>query len=185
MRPSGLKITAGQASAAKVPSARSPRADDEPDLDRSDRAAGGPAFRRAVLTPILAGPCCTESTPTTGSAKSPRRPSSTKLSEKDVEDWVAAKPEILGEPLLIIGRPVQLDEGKDRIDLLALDKAANLVVIELKRDLVAGAADLQALRYAAQVAQWSYEDVRRLAEGYWKGQKPERGTFAQEVEAGQ
>jgi len=105
------------------------------------------------------------------------------LYEKDVEGWVAAKPELLGEPLLIIGRQVALDEGKDRIDLLALDKAANLVVIELKRDLMAGAADLQALRYTAQVSQWTHEDVRRQAEGYWKGQKPERGTFAQEVES--
>jgi hypothetical protein len=104
------------------------------------------------------------------------------LYEKDVEDWVAEKPDILGEPLLIIGRQVQLDEGRDRIDLLALDKAANLVVIELKRDLVGVDADLQAVRYAAQVSQWTHEDVRRAAEGYWKSSKEPRGTFAQEVE---
>jgi hypothetical protein len=104
------------------------------------------------------------------------------LYEKNVEDWVEAKPDILGEQLLIIGRQVPLDEGKDRIDLLAIDKAANLVVIELKRDLVGGEADLQAVRYAAQVAQWKYDDVRRTAEGYWKSLKSERGTLAQEVE---
>ncbi len=104
------------------------------------------------------------------------------LYEKDVEDWVVAAPEILGEPLIIIGRQVQIDDGKDRIDLLALDKSANLVVIELKRDLVGGSADLQALRYAAQVSQWSQEDVRRQAEGFWKTQKSPRGTFAQEVD---
>jgi hypothetical protein len=109
--------------------------------------------------------------------------SSEALYEKDVEDWVAERPDILGEQLLVIGRQVQLDEGKDRIDLLALDKAANLVVIELKRDLVGGDADVQALRYAAQVSQWAHEDVRRTAEGYWKSLKIDRGTFAQEVES--
>jgi hypothetical protein len=105
------------------------------------------------------------------------------LYERDVEDWVAERPEILGEPLLVIGRQVPLDEGKDRIDLLALDKSANLVVIELKRDMVGGDADVQALRYAAQVSQWAHEDVRRTAEGYWKTRKEARGTFAQEVES--
>ena len=104
------------------------------------------------------------------------------LYEKDVEDWVSAMPEILGEPLIIIGRQVQVDEGKDRIDLLALDKSASLVVIELKRDLVGGSDDLQALRYAAQVSQWSQEDVRRQAEGFWKALKSPRGTLAQEVD---
>jgi hypothetical protein len=104
------------------------------------------------------------------------------LYERDVETWVARRPDILGEPLLTIGRQVQMDEGKDRIDLLALDKAGNLVVIELKRDLVGGSADLQALRYAALVAKWSHDDIRRQAEGYWKSVGDDRGTFAQVVE---
>lgn len=78
---------------------------------------------------------------------------------------------------------MQLDEGKDRIDLLALNKAANLVVIELERDLVGGLADLRALRYAAQVSPWTHEDVGRQAEGCWKSLKVARGTFAQESES--
>jgi hypothetical protein len=78
---------------------------------------------------------------------------------------VARRPDILGEPLLVIGRQIAMDEGRDRIDLLALDKAGNLVVIELERDLVGGSADLQALRYVALVAQWSHDDIRRQAEG--------------------
>jgi DegT/DnrJ/EryC1/StrS aminotransferase family len=53
---------------------------------------------------------------------------------------------MLGEPLLIIGRQVALDGGKDRIDLLALDQDGSFVVIELKRDLIGGSADLLALR---------------------------------------
>ena len=42
---------------------------------------------------------------------------------------------MLGEPLLIIGRQVALDGGKDRIDLLALDQDGSFVVIELKRGI--------------------------------------------------
>jgi hypothetical protein len=104
------------------------------------------------------------------------------LYEKDLEDWVEKRPDILGEPLLVIGRQVQLNESKDRIDLLALDKDANLVIIELKRDLVGGSADLQALRYAALVSRWTFEVVRQQAEGYWKTTGSGRGTLAQEIE---
>lgn len=69
--------------------------------------------------------------------------------ESQVETWVARRPDMLGEKLLIIGRQVGLDGGKDQIDLLALDEEGALVVIELKRDLIGGDADLQGLRYAA------------------------------------
>jgi len=104
------------------------------------------------------------------------------LYERDVEDWVARRPEVLGEPLLVIGRQVAMDDGKDRIDLLALDRAGSLVLIELKRDLVGGSPDLQALRYAALISQWSHEDVRRQAEGYWRTADGQGATFAQTVE---
>ncbi len=46
-----------------------------------------------------------------------------------------------------------------RIDIFALDKRANLVVIELKRTKDGGHMDLQALRYAAMVSTLSFEDV--------------------------
>jgi len=104
------------------------------------------------------------------------------LYESRTEDWVARRPEVLGESLLLIGRQIQLDQGKDRIDLLALDKSGNLVVIELKRDWVGGTADLQALRYAALVSQWTLDDIRRQAEDHWKSVGVDRGTFIQAVE---
>jgi hypothetical protein len=104
------------------------------------------------------------------------------LYEKDFEDWVEQAPELLGEELLIIGRQVELDDGKDRIDLLAIDKAGALVIIELKRDLLGGAADLQPLRYAALVSTWTHEQVRRHAEGYWSSTGQNRATFVQEFD---
>lgn len=77
------------------------------------------------------------------------------LYEERVEDWLAQTPDMLGEPLVIVGRQVELDAGRDRIDLLALAKDGTLVVIEVKRDLIGGSADLQALRYTAVVSSWS------------------------------
>ena len=46
-----------------------------------------------------------------------------------------------------------------RIDILALDKKANIVVIELKRTKDGGHMELQALRYAAMVSALSFDDV--------------------------
>jgi hypothetical protein len=43
--------------------------------------------------------------------------------------------------------------------VLALDRAGNIVVVELKRDPLAGYADLQAIRYAAMVSSLTIEKV--------------------------
>lgn len=70
-----------------------------------------------------------------------------------IEEWVRTNPNMLGEELLIVS--IEFDRfsnSNNRLDLLALDRLGNLVVIELKRDSTAGYADLQALRYAAMVS---------------------------------
>lgn len=71
---------------------------------------------------------------------------------QDLERWVLAKPEVLGEPLLVITDQFSVFEGaRDRLDILCLDRQAHVVVVELKRTESAGYADLQSLRYAAMV----------------------------------
>ena len=71
----------------------------------------------------------------------------------NIQEWIRKNPEILGEELLTLS--IEFDRFKnsnDRLDILALDRKGNLVVVELKRDISAGYADLQSIRYAAMVS---------------------------------
>jgi len=75
-----------------------------------------------------------------------------------IEEWIRTNPEMLGEDLLVVS--IEFDRfsnSSDRLDVLALDRSGNLVVIELKRDSAAGYADLQAIRYAAMVSSMTVE----------------------------
>jgi RecB family endonuclease NucS len=57
------------------------------------------------------------------------------LERQDIEKWVESYPEILGEELLILTTEYdKFDKTSERLDLLAIDKLGNLVIIELKRD---------------------------------------------------
>jgi hypothetical protein len=77
-----------------------------------------------------------------------------------IQEWVRKHPLLLGEDLLIVSMEFdRFVNSSDRLDLLALDRDGNLVVVELKRDPVAGYADLQALRYAAMVSSMTIEKL--------------------------
>jgi hypothetical protein len=73
---------------------------------------------------------------------------------------------ILPETLVIAEEFGEWDESRRRIDLLALDKEANLVVIELKRTEDGGHMELQAIRYAAMVSKMTFERAVTIYEGY-------------------
>jgi len=57
-------------------------------------------------------------------------------------------------------------DSKRRIDILCIDKAANLVVVELKRTEDGGHMELQAIRYAAMVSGMTFEKAVRAHEAY-------------------
>lgn len=78
--------------------------------------------------------------------------------ERRLEDWVVKDPSILGIDVLLIGRQVTT-ANQGRIDLLAIDDEANLVVLELKRDKTPREIVAQALDYASCVNDLSYEQI--------------------------
>ncbi len=81
------------------------------------------------------------------------------LEVQHVEQWIASAPDVLGERLLVLSRQFdKFDKTKNRSDILALDEAGCLVVVELKRAADPD-HDLQALRYAGYCARFRVEDA--------------------------
>ena len=82
---------------------------------------------------------------------------------QDIQEWVAAHPDILDDNLLIIAKEFsRFDLTSERADLVAVDKEGSLVVIELKRDDTGSDAHWQAIKYASYFSGASAEDIARL-----------------------
>ncbi len=80
------------------------------------------------------------------------------LERFDIQEWIAQSPEILGEDLLIIAKELELP-SRIRIDLLAIDRKGNLVIIELKRDSSGSDVEWQAIKYASYCSNFLPEDI--------------------------
>lgn len=82
-----------------------------------------------------------------------------KLKERDdLQRLLRTQIDVLGEDLYVLAEEFSdWEESGRRIDLLALDKEANLVVIELKRTKDGGHMELQAIRYASMVSTMTLE----------------------------
>lgn len=79
------------------------------------------------------------------------------------------KIEVIAPGTLVISEEFgSWDNSLRRIDLLGIDKEANLVVIELKRTEDGGHMDLQALRYASMVSTMTYDQAVTAFSGYLK-----------------
>jgi hypothetical protein len=67
---------------------------------------------------------------------------------------------VLADDLLVIAEEFgNWEDSQRRIDLLAVDRQANLVVIELKRTEDGGHVELQAIRYAAMVSTMTFDQA--------------------------
>jgi hypothetical protein len=78
----------------------------------------------------------------------------------DLQRLLKKQIDVIAPDTLVIAEEFgEWEESKRRIDLLALDKNANLVVIELKRTEEGGHMELQAIRYAAMVSTMTFEGV--------------------------
>ena len=85
--------------------------------------------------------------------------------EARLQDWLARDISILDPRLLVIGREVETDFG-GYIDLLCIDAAGDLVVVELKRHRTPREITAQVLDYGSWVADLSHARVTSIAEKY-------------------
>lgn len=81
----------------------------------------------------------------------------------DLQRLLRSQIDILGEELYVISEEFSdWEDSRRRIDLLAIDKLANLVVIELKRTSDGGHMELQAIRYASMVSTMTFERAEQI-----------------------
>lgn len=81
----------------------------------------------------------------------------------DLQRLLRSQIAVLGDELYVLTEEFgEWEDSRRRIDLLALDKQANLVVIELKRTNDGGHMDLQAIRYASMVSAMTFERAEQL-----------------------
>ena len=79
------------------------------------------------------------------------------MERRDLQRLLRSQIEIISPNTLVIAEELGEFEGvRRRIDLLGVDKEANLVVIELKRTEDGGHMELQAIRYAAMVSAMTF-----------------------------
>lgn len=78
----------------------------------------------------------------------------------DLQRLVRERVEIVSPDTLVVAEEFgEWEDSRRRIDLLGLDRDANLVVVELKRTEDGGHMELQALRYAAMVSTMTFDQV--------------------------
>lgn len=78
--------------------------------------------------------------------------------EKRLKKWIFEDISLLGLDLLILGQEVHTAYG-GFIDILAMDREGNLVIIELKRDKTPRDIIAQCLDYGTWVKNLSYEEI--------------------------
>jgi hypothetical protein len=89
------------------------------------------------------------------------------LERDHLQSYLRDKIEIISPDTLIISEEFsEWDESKRRIDLLGIDKEANLIVIELKRTITGDHMELQALRYASMISTLSFDRCINIYQKY-------------------
>jgi len=84
-----------------------------------------------------------------------------------LQEWLANNPEALGEDFLIIQKEFSgFHDTKERLDLLALDKLGNLVIIENKLDDTGKDVTWQVLKYASYCSTLSKKDIKEIYQDY-------------------
>lgn len=86
---------------------------------------------------------------------------------RHLQEWLEANPEALGEEFLIIQKEFSgFNDTNERLDLLALDKKGNIVIIENKLDDTGRDVTWQALKYASYCSTLTKEQIRSIYQQY-------------------
>jgi hypothetical protein len=81
----------------------------------------------------------------------------------DLQRLLRTQIDVLGDELYVLTEEFgDWEDSRRRIDLLAIDKQANLVVIELKRTNDGGHMELQAIRYASMVSAMTFDRAEQI-----------------------
>lgn len=91
-----------------------------------------------------------------------------KLREREhLQEWIAKNPEVLGEELLIIQKEFSgFNDTNERLDLLALDKDGELVIIENKLDDTGRDVVWQALKYTSYCSTLTTDQIIKIYQDY-------------------
>jgi len=84
-----------------------------------------------------------------------------------LQEWIANNPSSLGEELLIIQKEFNgFGETNERLDLLALDKLGNLVIIENKLDDSGRDVTWQTIKYASYCSSLTKQEIIKIYQEY-------------------
>ena len=117
----------------------------------------------------------------------------------DLQRFLRSQIDVIAPDTLVLAEEFgEWEDSHRRLDLLGIDKDANLVVIELKRTEDGGHMELQAIRYAAMIAALTFDravdiyrryltalgsegDPRERILEFLDWEEPDEDQFAQEV----
>lgn len=91
------------------------------------------------------------------------------LERSDLQALLKTRIDVISPDTLIVDEEFNdwdREDSRRRIDLLGIDKDANLVVIELKRTESGGHMELQAIRYAAMISTLTFDRLVEIYERY-------------------
>lgn len=86
---------------------------------------------------------------------------------QDLQSMLKTQIDIIAPDTLVVAEEFsEWEDSRRRIDLLGIDKAANLIVIELKRTEDGGHMELQAIRYASMISTLTFSKLVTIYERY-------------------
>lgn len=86
---------------------------------------------------------------------------------KHLQEWIANNPSSLGEELLIIQKEFSgFSETNERLDLLAIDKQGNLVIIENKLDDSGKDVTWQSIKYASYCSSLTKNEILKIYQDF-------------------